>query len=132
MPKDNIKRKHLVAVYGTLRKGLYNHRLIQDAPQVLVMQIQGFKMRSLGAFPIVEYAPQDSMITAEVYHLTDHELEMCDRLEGHPTWYERTKIGALNMGDGAEDLQMYVMPNGKYPNDEIVESGDWVKFTEGK
>ena len=124
MKPNARKPKHLVAVYGTLRKGYGNNRLIKDAEQILTMSIGGFEMKSLGAFPIAQ-VNKDKAIVVEIYHITDDELVACDRLEGHPNWYKRTQVGQLDIGDGEQPLWLYVMPSGEYPDAMPVESGDW-------
>jgi len=124
--KGSNKPKHLVAVYGTLREGLHNHHLIKDAERILTQRIQGFVMHSMGQFPAVRYGSEDSFITVEIYHINDSELKRCDALEGHPDWYERTVIGSLDIGDGEQALEMYVMPEESVRGKLIIQSGDWV------
>lgn len=117
--------KHLVAVYGTLRKGLHNHGIISTAMQVLTTAVKGFTMRSLGAFPVVKRDGSDGTVVAEVYHVTDDELKAMDELEGHPNWYKRTSIGKMDVGDGEQDLYMYLMQSDEYDDKPVVKGGDW-------
>ena len=83
-------------------------------------------MHSMGQFPAVRYGSEDSFITVEIYHINDSELKRCDALEGHPDWYERTVIGSLDIGDGEQALEMYVMPEESVRGKLIIQSGDWV------
>lgn len=118
-----------VAVYGTLRQGLGNHRLINKDP-ICEAVFSNKIMKSLGAFPFVQHtADSNDKIVAEVYALTPEELADCDRLEGHPEWYERQVVaeieGSLVHGTDKYPLWMYIMPEERYPDAPVVQGGDW-------
>lgn len=113
--------KHLVAVYGSLRKGLGNHSILGDSDLLSVEVIKGFDMYSLGAFPAVETGKGE--ITVEVYEVDDDTLFNLDILEGVPTFYQRdkteTSLGVANIytieGIGSDRI-------------EKVVNGDWVEY----
>jgi gamma-glutamylcyclotransferase (GGCT)/AIG2-like uncharacterized protein YtfP len=114
----------LVAVYGSLRKGLHNHGLLAQSPQLGTDTAQGFKMYSMGGFPFIthEDATPEDTITIEVYEVTPIEMRRLDRLEGYPSFYNRelidTKFGKawIYFIDGDKD---------GYPP---VVDGDWLKY----
>ena len=84
-----------IAVYGTLRRGNGNHRLIEHCNMLSMEQIEGFHMYSLGGFPAVVPGKKDGFadtITVEVYEVDDDTLARVDRLEGYPGWYERSVV----------------------------------------
>lgn len=69
-----------VAVYGSLRSGLYNSGLLSGSTLLGVDTLGGWGMYSLGAFPTV--IPGSGKILVEVY-LVDHDtLGRLDSLEG--------------------------------------------------
>lgn len=119
-----------VAVYGTLRQGQGNHGRINQDP-ICEAQFHHKKMFSLGGFPIVIQTDEETdTVVAEVYALDEKQLASCDRLEGHPDWYER-KIVANIQGELVPDgkvhpVWMYIMPDGKYPHAPHIPSGDWL------
>lgn len=82
----------LVFVYGTLKKGFGNHRLLAKAKFIAPAFIINGKMIDLGAFPAVMEGDMD--IEGEIYAVDENTLASLDRLEGHPTFYERKQIEA--------------------------------------
>lgn len=78
------KERHLVFVYGSLRKGLSNHRLVENANFIKYMKLNGFEMYDYnGFFPYVYYTgDEDSAIVGEVYEVDDIQFQDLDRLEG--------------------------------------------------
>ena len=75
---------HNVAVYGTLKHGGSNSRLLSSSKLVEVGQISGFHMMTNGSYP---YAVEDSAasgtIHIEVYEVDEETLENLDGLEGY-------------------------------------------------
>lgn len=117
----------LYAVYGTLRQGFGNHRLLDNEHCVLMgtqLTDPAFKMVSLGGFPGV--IPNEGMqeITIEVYQVNSKKVEQqLDWLEGYPRFYQKMEIdtqwGKANM---------YILSEEKYGDLPLVESGDWKQF----
>lgn len=123
MKKLQVKHSNLVAVYGSLRKGLGNHRLLQDLEPVSVETLSGFDMYSMGSFPCVYHGDGD--ITVEVYEVSKERLlGPLDSLEGHPGFYRREPV------ETSQGLAwLYVMVSGQYkiPANQ-VHNGDWYEF----
>lgn len=84
-----------VFVYGTLKKGKGNHRLLTEATFLGRAKIKGpYLLVSLGGFPGV-IKTQDGVereVSGEVYQINDDILQSLDWLEGHPRFYERHKV----------------------------------------
>jgi len=115
-----MSSKELVAVYGTLRKGSGNHRLLLNSELVSTERLKGFLMKSAGGFPVVFHG--NSEITVEVYEVPISDMKYLDGLECHPTWYRRELV---NTSKGK--AWMYIMQQ-EYST-PVVESGDWLEYT---
>lgn len=83
----------LVAVYGTLKRGYGNHRLLEHAEYLGDDMISGYKLyysSGPGSFPVA-VPSEDSKIHVEVFSIGDCErtLRNLDSLEGTPWMYTR-------------------------------------------
>jgi gamma-glutamylcyclotransferase (GGCT)/AIG2-like uncharacterized protein YtfP len=111
-----------VAVYGSLRKGFGNHRLVEDSTYLGTdYTYPEFTMYSMGGFPYVMHEGNTSMVV-ELYDVDDNVMARLDRLEGYPTFYDRKQI-PTSQGDA----WIYFMHTA-YRGTEEVESGDWGKY----
>ncbi|WP_035462493.1 gamma-glutamylcyclotransferase family protein [Alicyclobacillus macrosporangiidus] len=120
-----MNSNHVVFVYGTLRKGQSNRRVMKPH---LVRElgegvIQG-EMYDLGAYPAVSLNG-GGIVVGEWVEVTDDGLAALDKLEGYPRFYGRTVVKDLN---GAAEGWVYHM-TGRIPAGvPRVESGDWVAW----
>jgi gamma-glutamylcyclotransferase (GGCT)/AIG2-like uncharacterized protein YtfP len=91
----------LVAVYGSLRQGLGNHRVIGMANGELVdtgKTVDNYNMYSLGAFPSVslQHSSHGVPLVVEVYRTDEAGLTgPLDGLEGYPHFYNRTQVDVV-------------------------------------
>lgn len=69
-----------VAVYGTLKKGLSNHSLLQDAEFLGQDRLNNLILYDLGPYPGACLAPSAG-IEVEVYEVNSRTLAHLDRLE---------------------------------------------------
>ena len=85
----------LLFVYGTLRRGGPNHPRLAGARLVgegtTVERLALF----VGDFPYLAAAPAVHRVRGEVYAVDAALLAAIDRLEGHPTWYERRPVAVV-------------------------------------
>ncbi len=98
----------LVSVYGTLKQGWGNHRLLERNP-VRTGHIGISKLDGVG-FPIIKLGDK-YRLNVEVYEVNKDDLMRLDSLEGYyegrtPTFYDR-KTTAVTMEDGSK-LDTYV------------------------
>ncbi len=82
----------IVAVYGSLKRGFYNHRLLERSRFMATGTVAGFTMYSLGAFPMI--VEGTGSVAVELYEVDRQTLAALDRLEGFPSFYQRQIVTA--------------------------------------
>jgi gamma-glutamylcyclotransferase (GGCT)/AIG2-like uncharacterized protein YtfP len=111
-----------VFVYGSLRRGQYNHSVLAGASFVGRGVLPGATMLDLGSFPaVVLGGPEPGPVVGEVYDAPPDVLARLDRLEGHPTFYRRTPT---LLQDGST-VDTYLYQAGTHEAYPIVHGGDW-------
>lgn len=121
-------KKHLVAVYGSLRKKMGNHHYYlsnSDYKGTFTTEPE-YTLHSLSHYPGLKLNGNHSVVM-EVYEVDENTLNSLNKLEGYypgreSTFYDRIEI---NTPWGKAFTYIYVNPLSK---DSIVESGDWVEF----
>ncbi len=110
-----------VFVYGTLKRGYGNHRLLELGRARFLGRdkIEG-AMHNYGSFPAVTLG-QPGTVHGEVYEVSAATLERLDRLEGTPSFYQRTRV---SMSTG-ENAWAYVMNPERVAGKRRVPSGHW-------
>jgi len=73
-------------VYGTLRSGFNNHRVMKEIGATFVASAKTAKKYALYArgIPYVTDKEEVSEIVGEIYSVTEQAMERLDRFEGHP------------------------------------------------
>lgn len=91
---------HLIFVYGTLKRGHGNNRLLANSQFIgNAVTIDHYTMFKRG-IPFVNKDIPSYPIHGEVFEVDDQTLNELDALENHPRWYQRTPI-SVNI-EGAE------------------------------
>lgn len=115
-------------VYGTLKRGFHNHRLMEGAEYIGESNVPGYIMYSLGGFPGVVHGK--GHITGELYKITKDHLPRLDRLEGFdeklkPEYcmYLREKVRIMSEV-GTWNAFIYVY-SGKVDRNRLIEDGVW-------
>ena len=126
-----------IAVYGSLKKGFHNHRLIEASTFIKEAVVElPYKMISLGGFPglIQDEVKEDKVselevlncnlnpIHIEIYEVDDQTYKSVERLEGYPRFYDKH----IFEFEG-DQLEIYVLNenNKKYNNCKLIEGGNW-------
>ena len=118
---------NLVFVYGTLKKGFGNHRLLEKSHCLGEAYLPRTKMVNLGAYPAV-IAGGKKEVMGEVYQVDEETLARLDRLEGHPSFYERQQVRVFPLLQGVDHwlAWCYFMPQlSQVKHPTIVEDGIW-------
>jgi gamma-glutamylaminecyclotransferase len=117
----NRREQHLVFVYGTLRQEEVNHELLVRARFVAEARTESsFELFDLGPFPAMCAGGQTAVL-GEVYAVDEATLARLDRLEGHPSFYQRTQIRL----EGGQEVETYLMDRARMRGRVVIRSGDW-------
>ncbi|XP_077982188.1 gamma-glutamylaminecyclotransferase C-like [Glandiceps talaboti] len=110
-----------IFVYGTLKKGQPNHDIMgpSNGKAEYVGDAETTEKRPLviGSRYNIPYllnlSGQGKNIQGEVYDVDDQMLAVLDDLEGHPTYYERSKLTVKFLGNDkcgkTESIWVYVL-----------------------
>lgn len=132
---SKTKDKKLLFVYGSLRQGMGNHKVIKEGTYLGKDAIAGpVEMLDWGAYPAViwddsKYGKLEGRAVGEVYEVNDDTYKAVERLEGYPSFYNRMDVDTVY-----GEAEMYIIPKDHYhAASPKVDSGDWVahkKFKE--
>lgn len=97
MPELSLNRYHYVFVYGTLKRGCSNQRLMLNAVYAgkAWTKVRCLKMyKTKGNIPIVFFTSQSDghAVQGEVYLCTPEQIRNLDNLEANGFFYKRRKI----------------------------------------
>lgn len=118
--------RHTVFVYGSLLRGMGNHRYLEGSNLWDKATLKGFKMYQVSSFPAI--VTGEGSIQGEIYLVDDDTLARLDQLEGHPQMYERRLATAvLDTNGKLMPVWVYIW---KRPIDRLtpVPSGDWREY----
>ena len=130
MSKEKLK----VAVYGSLRRGMGNHRLLETSKLLSTETIQAnFRMVDMGSYPGLIESEEPNDIVIEVYEVTPDTYKRIERLESYPAFYDRKNVTTTE-----GEVGIYYLPrnSGWTSSDRLVnktnEAFDWVKHYQEK
>lgn len=119
--------KNLLAVYGTLKRGHGNNRLLRNAKFLGETKTKPeFTMFSCGGFPTLN-KNGNTEITVEIFEVDDDTLQSVYSLEGyhgkrdHPSnWYDTVDV-ETNWGTA----EMFYWKENQTNKLQVVETGCW-------
>lgn len=118
--------KHLVFVYGTLRRGGRNNYILKECDYLGPHWTPPhYTMFGLGDYPAVVARGQTSIL-GEVYRIDDAVFDLLDELECYPQVYSRQHIETA-----AGKTWMYIY-NRLVGTDHLVSHGDWLRHLDQK
>lgn len=99
----DVESTPYVVVYGTLKEGHSNHRLLKGCPFMGVGKVYGDRTLNDTYPPTFCHTEGESYIPfeGELYQVTARDLQWLDDLEGHPHGWYRTQVDVHTYeGDG--------------------------------
>lgn len=108
-------------VYGTLKQGYGNHRLLANATYLGDGTVHGMQLYHGPGFP---YAfTGDGKVKGEVYAVRPCDIGRLDALEGYPHHYDRKEVQVLDAKGEITHAWMYYVHN--RPRGEFIPDGVW-------
>jgi gamma-glutamylaminecyclotransferase len=109
-------------VYGTLKRGYWNHPRLEGATFIGEARASGFALYNVSAFPGM-IAEKGGKVRGEVYEITPEILRSLDILEGVPWMYKRETI-SVQCNRASLDVFAYIWQREVAAVDRI-KNGNW-------
>lgn len=125
--------KHLVFVYGTLRRGGARAMSIRFPDSKFIADAKvGGSLYDLGAYPGLLLDESDSSVVGEVYEVDDEVLKRLDDFEASSRY--RRKQVEISLGDHRRLCWVYVPERNpeSYSHHTLIASGDWMEYARTK
>ena len=119
--------KHLVFVYGTLRRG--GIRSMPDlfpGARFVGRATVGGSLYDLGEHPGLVLGESGPAVVGEVYEVDDEVLSELDEIEA-PSFYRRREA-VVSLEDLSTGCWVYVPDPEFYPRRTLIASGDWIEY----
>lgn len=125
------RTRHLVFVYGSLRRGSTNAMSVRfpNSKYVGVATVKG-RLFDLGDYPALQL-DDDSTVCGEAYEVDDELLKVLDDFESSSDYYRKEVDVSIN---SQSRVAWIYLPSSdlKYSDDLLIASGDWVDFAKAK
>lgn len=118
MNKENL----LICVYGSLRRGMGNSRLLETSELLSTETIRdNFRMVDIGSYPGLIESEEENEIVIEIYEVTPEVYRRIEQLESYPHYYDRRDVHT-SLGE----VGIYFLPrnSGWSSSDRLVEKTD--------
>lgn len=105
--------KQLFFVYGTLKRGFGNNRLMEGSKFIsegTTVEKYLFYKRGIPFVSKVDNNPNTVNVNGELYEVDENQIPAIDRLEGHPNWYRRELIDIKTPDNQTVQAWIYFMP----------------------
>ena len=123
--------KHLVFVYGTLRRGSARAMSVRfpKAKFIAAAKVSG-RLYDLGAYPGLLLDESNSSVVGEVYEVDDELLHELDEFEA-ASHYGRKQV-AISLAGHRQVCWLYAPKSELYAPHTLITSGDWVEYAKMK
>lgn len=123
--------KHLVFVYGSLRRGGKGAMSIRfpDSKFIADAQVSG-SLYDLGAYPGLLLDESNSSVIGEVYEVDDELLKKLDEFEASGNY--RRKQVEIPLGTHRKVCWVYEPDPDFYSLRTLITSGDWIEYARTK
>ncbi|HEY0547167.1 MAG TPA: gamma-glutamylcyclotransferase family protein [Pyrinomonadaceae bacterium] len=123
--------RHLVFVYGTLRRGGVRAMPLLFPEATFIEQAKAHgRLYDFGAYPGLMLDESNSLVVGEVYEIDDEILNKLDEIETE-SHYRRKQV-ELSVGDRRKMCWIYVFDPRFYSRLNLIESGDWIEYAKTK
>lgn len=112
----------IVAVYGTLRNGGSNFRLLKNSKFITNLKLKGFDLFDLGYFPGAKLGSKSILV--ELYEIDQQTLKNLDYLEGYRGPNNSNHYNRISITSQGYTFYIYTYCL-KTNNNQLIESGDW-------
>jgi gamma-glutamylcyclotransferase (GGCT)/AIG2-like uncharacterized protein YtfP len=119
--------KHLVFVYGSLRRGSAGAMSIRfpDSKYVAEGKVSG-SLYDLGAYPGLLLDESGSLVTGEVYEIEDELLKQLDEFEASSNYLRRQV--EISLDSHSRMCWVYEPDPEFYSLQTLITSGDWIEY----
>ncbi len=123
--------KHLVFVYGTLRRGGIREMplLFPDSRFISIAKVPG-QLYDFGEYPGLSPDETNSRVVGEVYEIDDEILTRLDAIEVE-SHYLRRQVYVI-LAERKTACWVYVFDPEFYSPVALIESGDWIEYANSK
>lgn len=111
--------KHKVFVYGTLKKGFCNNKLL-DGFSCKRAIARGIDLHNGPGFPYAKRG--NGEVIGELYEVDTQTMKRLDRLEGCPNLYQREKTEVIV---NSQKVEAWIYLSQNATHFEKIESGVW-------
>lgn len=123
--------KHLVFVYGTLRRGgLRAMPELFPGARFVGRASVGGSLYDFGAYPGVVLGEPGPPVVGEVYEVDEEVLGKLDEIEA-PSYYQRKQV-EVSLGGREATCWVYEPDVERYPQRTLIASGDWIEYARTK
>ena len=123
--------KHLVFVYGTLRRGSARAMSIRFPKSRFVAEAKvSGSLYDLGAYPGLLIDDSNSLVIGEVYEVDDEILNKLDDMEAS-SYYSRKQV-EISLDTRRRTCWIYEPNPELYSPRILIISGDWIEYAKTK
>jgi gamma-glutamylcyclotransferase (GGCT)/AIG2-like uncharacterized protein YtfP len=123
--------KHLVFVYGTLRRGGAGAMSLRFPGTKFVAEARvGGGLYDMGAYPGLLHGESDSSVVGEVYEVDEEILRELDDFEAS-SHYLRRRV-EISLGTDEKTCWVYEPDPEFHSRRTLITSGDWVEYAKTK
>jgi gamma-glutamylcyclotransferase (GGCT)/AIG2-like uncharacterized protein YtfP len=123
--------KHLVFIYGSLRRGSAGAMSIRFPGSKFIAEAQvSGSLYDLGAYPGLLLNESNSNVIGEVYEVDDETLKRLDDFEVSSNYWR--KQVEISLGDDRKMCWTYEPNPEFYSLRTLITSGDWIEYAKVK
>ena len=123
--------KHLVFVYGTLRRGSARAMLIRFPGSKFIAEAKvSGSLYDLGSYPGLLLDESNSLVIGEVYEVDDAILNKLDDFEAASNYWR--KQVEISLGTDSRRCWIYEPNPESYSLRKLITSGDWIEYAKTK